>query len=94
MLAIHDGGDSTKPFHRVLAVWDPPDWAWICEVQKMRKQQDPYSLANIVAAINIAGPHLTPAEKREVLERMTAEIERIAAEKRSANTSSVPITER
>jgi hypothetical protein len=60
----------------------------------MRKRQDPYSLENIVAAINLACPTSSDAEKRAVLERMTAEVEQITAEARSANTSSDSTTDR
>jgi len=53
----------------------------------MRKRQDPYSLENIVAAINLACPTSSDAEKRAVLERMTAEVEQTTLEARSTNTS-------
>jgi len=50
----------------------------------MRKRQDPYSLENIVAAINLACPTSSDAEKRAVLERMTAEVEQTTLEASSA----------
>jgi len=53
----------------------------------MRKRQDPYSRENIIAAINLVGQGITAAEKRALLEKMTADVERLAAEARSANTS-------
>lgn len=37
LLAIHDRGDSSKPFHRALAVWDPEGNDW------KRDIHDPYS---------------------------------------------------
>lgn len=48
----------------------------------MRKQQDPYSRENIIAAINLVGHGMTASEKRALLERMTAQIEQLTAEAR------------
>jgi hypothetical protein len=54
----------------------------------MSKRQDPYSLENVMAAIDLAGgPGMTDAEKRAVLERMTADVERLTAEAKAIPTS-------
>lgn len=45
--------------------------------------KDLYSRENIVAAINLIGG-MTPAEKRAVLKRMTADVERLTAEAKAA----------
>lgn len=42
--------------------------------------KDLYSRESIVAAINLVGAEMTPAEKRAVLKRMTADVERLTAE--------------
>lgn len=42
--------------------------------------KDLYSRENIIAAIDLVGAGMTAAEKRAVLERMTADVERLAAE--------------
>ncbi len=52
------------------------------------KKQDPYSRENIIAAINIVGRGMTAAEKMALFKKMTAEVERLETEARSANTSS------
>jgi len=60
----------------------------------MAKRQDPYSRENIIAAINLVGQGMSAADKRALLEKMTADVQRLAAEARSANTSSEPTTDR
>jgi hypothetical protein len=58
----------------------------------MRKRQDPYSRESIVDAINIIMPGASAAEKRALLEKMKADVERLVAEARAANISTSVIS--
>jgi hypothetical protein len=51
--------------------------------------KDLYSRENIVAAINLVGG-MTAGEKRAVLERMTADVDRLAAEAKEFLGKDVP----